>query len=398
MRSFFKKPAWASQRGEDEDPEFYRRGPQVYRDIVATTKSAQQRRASSPVGDPHRHKRQRHSIPSHDGTNPSGIAQGTAAELRASVKNPHRAQISPGHSSSNTSLDEPQATHQLPGPNNEASTTSTKGLIPPTPEVSPQSKLLVSKASPAPSPPVTINIRKADAYKKGVMDGTRSPSNQGITRSARDTAYDNTVVHILITSELANTKPLIIQRKMSQSLKGVRLAWCARQNLPNELHQAVFLTWKGRRLFDVTTCRSLNISAHAKEQSPFDEFFTNEDECHVNMEAVTEEIHAARHRSPPNMVQFNQTSPVLAESQNAGQHAGIEIILKCPGHSDYRIHAPVAANISQIVGAFREARGITPDLAVYLAFDGDRLDPQSCLADHDITDGDLIDVLIQHGK
>ncbi|KAL4900628.1 hypothetical protein BDW74DRAFT_161847 [Aspergillus multicolor] len=397
MSSFFKKPSWASRRDEDEDPEFYRRGPQVYRDIVATTKSAQ-RRGSSPMSDSHKHKRPCLSNPSNEGHNRRGTAQDTAAEPITTVENPPLAQTPPGHSSSNTSLDESQVAPGLPAPNNEESTTSTKGLISPTPEVSPQSKPVVSRASPAPSPPLTINVKKTEVHEEGVTDGTRSPSNQDIIHSARDTTYDNTVVHILITSELANTKPLIIQRKMSQSLKGVRLAWCARQNLPKELHQDVFLTWKGRRLFDVTTCRSLNICAHTKEQSPFDEFFTNADDCRVNMEAVTEEIHAARHRSQLNMVESNRTFPVLAELQDAEQHAGIEIILKCPGHSDYKIHAPVVANISQIVGTFRKARGISPDLAVYLAFDGDRLDPRSCLADHDITDGDMIDVLLKQNK
>ncbi|KAL4996867.1 ubiquitin-2 like Rad60 SUMO-like-domain-containing protein [Aspergillus recurvatus] len=393
MRSYFNKPSWASRTDEDEDSEFYSRASQVYKDIVAINISARERRANSIQKNTH--KRRRLSDPSPDeDTQGLKSEQEIAAEPRTPVEDSPPSQTVTEPSMVISSLSRFSRPHQV-SISKKAPTMSTKGLIPPTPQDSPQSKILDMRAESTPPPPIAINGRKADVHTKGRLDDTRALGEQGISRNDRNTAYDDTVVHIFITSEIANTKPFIIQRKMSQSLKGVRLAWCASQNLPKELHPAIFLTWKGRRLFDVTTCRSLNISAYTKEISRFSEIFSDTDACRINMEAVTEEMYAARQRSSPNVVGVDPTSAGSTESEDVEQYAKNEIILKCPGHDDFKIRVPLTTNISQVIEAFREARSISPELAVCLAFDGDRLDPQSSLEDNEMTDGDLIDVFIK---
>ncbi|KAL4985070.1 ubiquitin-2 like Rad60 SUMO-like-domain-containing protein [Aspergillus falconensis] len=393
MRSYFNKPSWASRTDDDEDSEFYRRAGQVYEDIVATNISAREPRAISLQNSTYKRRRLLDSSHDEDTQGPRS-EQERAAEPRTLVENSPPSQSVPETSTVITSLAKSSRTHQV-SISNETPTMSMKGSILPTSQDSPQSKIPTMRAESTPSPPFAINGGRADVHTKGRLDGTRARGEQGISSNYRNTVYGDTVVHILITSEIANTKPLVIQRKMSQSLKGVRLAWCARQNLPKELHPNVFLTWKGRRLFDVTTCRSLNISAYTKEISQFDEFFSDTDTCRVNMEAVTEEIYAARHRTSPNVVAVDPTSTGLTESEDAEQYAKNEVILKCPGYDDFKIRVLSTTIISQVIRAFREAKSISPELAVYLAFDGDRLDPRSSLEDYEITDGDLIDVFIK---
>ncbi|KAL4975795.1 ubiquitin-2 like Rad60 SUMO-like-domain-containing protein [Aspergillus desertorum] len=392
MRSYFNKPSWASRTDEDEDPEFYRRAGQVYKDIVATTIGAHERRATSLQKNAH--KRRCLSNSTHDeDTRRLKSEQEAAAEPRLLAESSPLSQTVPDPSTVIIGLANSSRAHQV-SISNETPTMNTKD-IPQMSQDSPQSKIQDMCANFTPSLPIATNDGKADVHTKDRLDGTRAPAKQGTSSCDRDAAYDDTVVHILIDSKIANTKPLIIQRRMSQSLKGVRLAWCARQNLPKELQTTVFLTWKGRRLFDVTTCRSLNISTFTKEISRFDEFFSDSDAPRVIMEAVTEEIYAARHRSSPNVVAVGPTSSRPTECEDAKQYAKTEIILKCPGHDDFKTRVPLTANISEIIGAFREARSISPELAVYLAFDGDRLDSQSSLEENEITDGDLIDVLIK---
>ncbi|KAL4745531.1 hypothetical protein BDW72DRAFT_186490 [Aspergillus terricola var. indicus] len=393
MRSFFNKPSWASRTDEDEDSEFYRRAGQVYKDIVAANISARERRANSLQSDTHKRRRLSNSSHDEDALELRSRPE-VAVKPRTPVENSPPSQLALEQRTVNISSTKPSWARQVLI-YNEAPTVSTKDSSPPTPQDSLQSKMLDMRAESTPSPSITINGAKANVYAKGRLNGTRARDEQGITRSDRNTPYDDTVVHILITSEIANTKPLVIQRRMSQSLKGVRLAWCARQDFPQDLQSAVFLTWKGRRLFDVTTCRSLNISAYTNESSPFDEFFSDADACRVYMEAVTEEIYAARHRLSPNMVGVDPRSTGSTDSKSAEQHPKNEITLKCPGHGDLKIQVPLTTNISQVIGAFREARNISAGLAVYLAFDGDRLDPQSSLEDNEITNGDLVDVLIR---
>ncbi|KAL4737451.1 ubiquitin-2 like Rad60 SUMO-like-domain-containing protein [Aspergillus similis] len=393
MRSYFNKPSWASRTNEDEDSEFYRRAGQVYKDIVATNINARERRANCLQSNAHKRPRLSNSSHDEDASELRNEPE-VAVKARTPVENSPPSQPALEHSTVNTSLTKPSWARQVLI-YNEAPTVSTEGSSAPTPQDPPQSRMLDMRAESTPSPSTTINGAKANVHTNGRLDDTSAGDEQDITRSDRNTAYDDTVVHILITSEIANTKPLVIQRKMSQSLKGVRLAWCARQDLPKDLQSTVFLTWKGRRLFDVTTCRSLNISAYTSETSPFDEFFSDADACRVYMEAVTEEIYAARHRFSPNVAGVDPKSTGWTDSTAAEEHVKSEIILKCPGHGDLKIQVPLTTNISQLTGAFREARSISPGLAVYLAFDGDRLDPQSSLEDNEITDGDLVDVLIR---
>ncbi|KAL4812204.1 ubiquitin-2 like Rad60 SUMO-like-domain-containing protein [Aspergillus spinulosporus] len=393
MRSYFNKPSWASRTDEDEDSEFYRRAGQVYKDIVATNISARERRANSLQGITHKRRRLSNS-PHDEDASELRSRQEVAVKPRTPVENSLPSQPALEQCTVNISVTKPSWARQVLI-YNEAPTVTTKSSSPPTPQDSPQGRILGMPAESISSPSIAIDGTKANVHTNGRLNGTRSGDEQGITRRDRNTAYDDTVVHILITSEIANTKPLVIQHKMSQSLKEVRLAWCARQDLPKDVQSTVFLTWKGRRLFDVTTCRSLNISAYTNETSPFDEFFSDADACRLYMEAVTEEIYTARHRFSPNVVGIDPKSTGSTDSEGAERHANNEIILKCPGHGDLKIQVPLKTNISQVIGAYREARSISPGLAVYLAFDGDRLDPQSSLEDNEITDGDLIDVLIR---
>ncbi|KAL2828631.1 ubiquitin-2 like Rad60 SUMO-like-domain-containing protein [Aspergillus cavernicola] len=394
MRSFFNKPSWASRGNEDEDgdSEFYRRAGQTYKDIVATNKSARERRASSFQSSPH--KRRRVSSSSKDGS-PEGSSSGQDArsEQRDLPENPP----SPYGTPRDVNRDSPPMAQQSHP--DDALSMDTKGSTSPKPRASPKSPLSELRADPTPLPPThTISNKKADTHANHRFQDQGTPSETSTSRNNVDSANDQAVVQILITSKIANTKSLIIYRKMSQSLKGVRLAWCTRQNLPKDFHSTVFLTWKGRRLFDVTTCRSLNIDAHSaftKELSPFGDIFSDTDDICIRMEAVTEEIFAAGNRSSPNIIGFNQTPPSSTEHQNVAQQAQSTVVLKCPGFDDLKIRVPLETQIYKVIAAFREARSLSTDTDVYFAFDGGRLDPHSCLADYEIVDGDLIDVLVK---
>ena len=83
---------------------------------------------------------------------------------------------------------------------------------------------------------------------------------QPVPRSTSPPPPPDPIVQIMITSQIENTEPLIVRRRVSQRLKDVRLAWCSRQEFSPDFIPNIFLTWKGKRLFDVTTCKSLGIA------------------------------------------------------------------------------------------------------------------------------------------
>ncbi|KAL4875593.1 ubiquitin-2 like Rad60 SUMO-like-domain-containing protein [Aspergillus karnatakaensis] len=389
MRSYFNKPSWASRGGEAETTEFYRRAGQTYQDIVATNKITRENRENT--FERSLHKRRRLSSTSEGGgatennAERETVTDQTVAETYTqldSVVVPEGVHLA-------EDLVDPPVPRRVP---RIFTKQTTKTMI--TLSSSPEQTLRKKFPEPQVSP-VAVNDGKANANAARLQD-SRSPFETGASR-ANNFAYNNAVVEILITSKIPDTKPLIVQRKMAQSLKGVRLAWCARQNIPKELHESIVLTWKGRRLFDVTTCRSLNIDVHHvfAELAPFDEYFSNSDDYRICMEAVTEETFIAAHLPSPTVVDLDQTSPAATDPEFAVLHTPSEIILNCPGLDELNIRVPLTTCVSVVAGAFREARGIPPELTVSLAFDGDLLDPQSRLVDCEIADGDLVDVLVK---
>ncbi|KAL4949711.1 ubiquitin-2 like Rad60 SUMO-like-domain-containing protein [Aspergillus filifer] len=387
MPSYFNKPSWATRGVENEDTEFYRRAEQTYKDIVATNINARKQREDPTKSTPHKRQHLSDWTKDGDATEPN-------VEQVKYTESPSRMESSPAPQDRNLSSNRPSTVHQVSQDAHGTPATNAHDLMPMTSEASHKGALADRQSF---SPSHHVIDEAVDAHVKSQLYDANAITDRGAFRSEGHTAHDNIVVQILITSQIPTSKPLIIHRKMSQSLKGVRLAWCERQGLPKELASTVFLTWRGKRLFDVTTCRSLKIetqSSFAKELSLFDDHFSNPDGYRVHMEAVTEEMLAAGRGSSPRTAGVVSTSftPAHSETEPQTQH---EITLKCPGLDDFKICVSPATRASQVVGAFCKSRCISSNSTVYLAFDGDRLDPDSCLSDYEITDGDMVDAIVK---
>lgn len=115
-------------------------------------------------------------------------------------------------------------------------------------------------------------------------------SSASMTAALSSPALHDATVKILITSQIENTTPLLIYRKLSQRLQEVREVWCSRQRFSESFTSQVFLTYRGRRLFNVTTCRSLGLEAdeHGHVTLRDDRTKTGVDQVHL--EAVTQAL------------------------------------------------------------------------------------------------------------
>ena len=120
----------------------------------------------------------------------------------------------------------------------------------------------------------------------------RSPSIDGPDPPRPVNAPKDPVLQILITSKMENTTPLIVNRRTSQRLKDVRVLWCNRQQFSPDKAASVFLTWRGKKVFDVTSCKSLGIAADEDGNVRFKGLDTafGDDERQIHMEAMTEEL------------------------------------------------------------------------------------------------------------
>ncbi|PYI09063.1 hypothetical protein BO78DRAFT_395136 [Aspergillus sclerotiicarbonarius CBS 121057] len=387
MRSFFNKPSWASRGDEQADLNFYRHAGQVYNDIIATNQKARAGRLSAEKDSPKRRRLSSRQSPDNSLSEPSNNGEV-----------PRNAERSP-----NT---EPGCCDDLQEKNSSSShqplTTSIGISVPIATEAgvhrceSPADMTLIHTETPA----------AGSRLAEGVKDNTKAPVKgshrrdvEGIVETAishnHHLAHSEAIVQILITSKIANTKPLIVRRRMHQPLKDVRLAWCNRQKFTKEMQASVFLTWKGKRLFDVTTCRSLGIQTNRGSfvgLEEYDPFQVDGEGIQVHMEAATEDS-LGNLRHSPTVTDSEYTSGPAGST--GGSSSADKVILKCPGFGDLKVKLNLEMQVSQLVAAFRDARQVPAGHEVFLVFDGDRLDPVSCLADYELINNDLVDVIIK---
>lgn len=376
MRSFFNKPAWASAGG-DEESEFYRRSEHTYSDIIAANREAAKKPKVLPEGSE------------------ASPAQGDKRSKRPRLSNESTEESLPGHE------------YSLPADNPEPRDQHDPSARPA--DVHTEPERTISQENDSLRSPTTRPSSNRSLQNSPVDHLERSPAKQEVDSKSvgHDTGSESTsqpfhppaplmddpVVRILLTSEIPNTKPLIVHRKMSQALREVRQEWCRRQGFPEDSRPSIYLTWMGRRLFDVTTCRSLGVRPVGRTvlSNLEDDLDAGPKELQIHMEAVTDNQQLLGQLNPP---LDRSASPAPPQSRTEGNDP-MKLILRSPGRDDLKIKARPTTRVSKIVSAFRDKSGIDTEREVYLVFDGDRLDPDTSLDEHDITDLDLIDVQVK---
>lgn len=406
MRSFFKRPSWASGDTEDLAPDFYRRSGQTYSDIIAATKEARERSTTDTANDPSvenskttKYRRISNQACVKDDA-PLNFDNGEHNENTGVIND----QTSPLLNCQNGSRDAPRrlrtrSSHQLSSKtefekNNHAAHFS---------EFAPHGQSTNQGNQNHSRSPIRSHERyeRTTATSDDDQKFDDSSLNNGYKiedgASQRDTSAQDAVVQILITSKIENTKPLVVHRKVSQSLREVRLAWCKRQGFSEAVQASVFLIWKGRRLFDVTTCKSLGVNTWSNSaRSPIHSSLDDGQTKRVHMEAVTEDLllKKRRHHEESHSAEHEhetETSDVRSKQQDML----IKIILKCPGLVDYGIRVSQETQVSHVLATFKNAQRVSAEKEVYLLFDGERLDAGSRLIDYDIADLDLVDVIVK---
>ncbi|KAJ5650035.1 uncharacterized protein N7484_003758 [Penicillium longicatenatum] len=390
MRSFFNKPSWAAKGGGTTN-EFYRRSEQTYSDIIAANREAHKKPKNPPEADEN-----------------SSIIHNEVTER---VKRPRlsREQNKDAVTASSVPLDEQDNLKE------DLSLSACPEELPNAP-VTPHheehgySRVLTSNISDRCST-YTLPMNYADqpapansaAHSAAGGNGNTCSALSSLRKSPQllkpsERPAEDPVVQILITSEIPNTKPLLVHRKMSQGLREVRLEWCKRQGLTTGANSPVYLTWRDRRLFDVTTCRTLGIKTEIDSQTSLqmhDDLLTGPKELRIHIKAVTDDpLLLSRSRSSSEVGQPSP-SPLSPSNQPNQENEPMKLTFRSPGLSDLKIKARPKTRVSKLISVFRDNQQLSADQEVSLVFDGDLLDPSTCLGDYDIADLDLVDVQIK---
>lgn len=409
MRSFFNKPAWAT-KADDSGTEFYRRSGQTYSDIVAANREARRKQklasefaenASSTAPEESRKTKRRKSDEHEEGLETEDEkrkATSTPKPVKESKPEEHRKRSTPSPGdecsqpkSHEQKQDEPQPTavprplHVDLDPTGSPSTDHSN---------TPSSHHIQRDGLSKTQSMITSDSREAreNLLSKYLASGSNNRSAQ--PSPTPPPPADDPRVHILITSEIPNTKPLIVQRKISQPLKDARLAWCERQGFTEQETSSIFLTWKGSRVFDVTTCKRLDIKSEKKSFLDIDDDPDGQEtELKIHMEAESDDPILMNRRGPTPGAGEGSPAPPIAEDEQEVEP--MKLLLKCPGFNDFRVKAKPTTLVSRVIAAFREKQNIPEDKTVHLVFDGDRLEPESCLGDYEIADLDMLEVLVK---
>ncbi|TAQ83520.1 hypothetical protein B7494_g8160 [Chlorociboria aeruginascens] len=205
-------------------------------------------------------------------------------------------------------------------------------------------------------------------------------------------------LEIFISSWIEGTKPVVVKRKLSQRLKEVRRGWCDRQFFDGQpmgeaVRDAIFLTWKGKRLFDETTCKGLGLKLDSKGGLPDSEGFAD---GKVHIEAWTEELftifQAKEAAKKAGRYSERDGTPEVVEEIEVKK---IKLVLQSKDHQAFKIVVKPFTLVQKVISAFRQAHEISDDKEISLHFDGDRLDPESKIEETELDDMDTVETHIR---
>jgi len=206
------------------------------------------------------------------------------------------------------------------------------------------------------------------------------------------------ILEVLISSEIDGTKPLLVKRKLTQSLKEVRLAWCDKQSnggqpMASNIKNSIFLTWKGKRIYDVHTCQTFNLNFDSTGK-PLGEGVDSNGRVHL--EAWTEDLYKAYQKTQAAKSQREQDGGEEEEAVvEEVEVKKIKLFLKSRDYGEVRRSVKPSTVVQKLVDAFRQEKKIPENKEISLHVDGDKLDPEDKIEDTELEDRDAVEVHIR---
>lgn len=372
-RSFFKRPAWAASATPATEAE------STSPDPTSTTKSdaptdmfSHSHNYTDFVEDRERQRRKKKEKDTLRRSHSNNLDVNPDQPARAGK----RRRISEDEDGIKTDVKEPERekpTHSATEPDSYA-----MAPTPQKPRVRPETVIELLDDSDDPdandtnnaqpsSPPSLEPIPAADPDPDADLDEMydSDPEMRELVRAARkkrrqqerdqSESGSDPVVKLLITSPIPGTTPLIVSRKLSQNLQQVREAWVSKQLLDPNLAAQVFFTFKLRRVYDVTTCRSLGVKVDSWGRVMVNGPFAHGDDEHaekIHIEAMTadwlQKLKEEKAAPKPNKYLSNAAAAEgkgrgsadgtpAVDGETAAEEPLIKVTLKAKGHADVKI-------------------------------------------------------------
>lgn len=230
---------------------------------------------------------------------------------------------------------------------------------------------------------------------------TSNDLDDDIFETESSTAVVDPIIEVLVTSKIDGTKPLLVKRKVSQRLREVRMAWCDhqtndRQPMASEIKDSIFLTWNEKRLYDVTSCKSLNlnIDSSGKRSSQGEGV---DGIGRVHLEAWTEDSFKAHQKKEAARLQREQDGVDEDEEEVIEEQVvkKIRLILKSRELGESKMTVKPTTLIQKLINAFRQDKKVAEHQEISLQVDGEKLDPEEKIEDTELEDMEVVEVHIR---
>ncbi|KAI9814118.1 MAG: hypothetical protein M1832_006006 [Thelocarpon impressellum] len=426
-RALFKKPLWAKAVGTgDDSSDLFSRSKDVYADIVREQRAARERAVASARSTGEGEGRAREGEREGEGEEEvEGGAEeegegereraGKRRRVSAEEEDHEEGLIREGENGGRApavEVNDGDARIHVSGPPPESSSrrdvevhgTNTTATRPPVVELSDDEEDVPAKEvhddeiiavdpSANDDPPSDEELPELarKARERAKAEALDHPTPVTTAEAPSEAAPPDSTMNIFISSRLPATAPLLVRVKLSQQLKTVRLAWCHKQAFSAEVSDTVFLTWKGKRLFDLTPCKSLGGAGVDSTQG-------SDEDRRVALVATTDELFREERKLRERKYDEEEDDADTRDSPPPPSHPAIDtirIVLRSKGFQDHRLKIRPTTKASQIVDSFRQARGVESTREVFLMFDGERLAPDAAVEQADIGDLDFVDVYVK---
>jgi hypothetical protein len=217
------------------------------------------------------------------------------------------------------------------------------------------------------------------------------------------------VLSILIHSDIPETAPLLVKRRYRQTFKDVRKAWCSKNSIPEPGQNDVFFTFRGRKVFDVATPKSLGIkldydgSPVLKGEDGYSEPGDKIDFIATTLAIMEQQRKDALDELEARLrAEKEREQSVLPENQEKQYR----VIMRSKGHPDHKIlvrevfsdHLWLSSinyllesqstEVQRIAGVFRRQYQIEADKRITIIYDGEELSPDMQVKDTEIIELD----------
>lgn len=245
----------------------------------------------------------------------------------------------------------------------------------------------------------------AAALAGALSDGDDDPSAVDEHGKPRKKRMPVVSVKIFIHSRLEEAsalKPFGVKRGISQDLGFVRshfVHWARQQGAPitDELGDQIFLTWKGRRIYNTSTGISLGWPTGEIDAPPRTPGFARNG---ILLEAWTEEGYE-RYAAELERQKLIERGELVEEDEEEEakeqepQAPKLKLTLKEKDAEPFKsaVHADLQVRI--LINAYRRQRKIPDDRDIRLRYEGEWLDPQATLEQSDVEDMCTIEVYLK---